>query len=74
MRCSQGIDRQKSQGRWAINQDVLVGFNYLHEDLLQALLARLQGHKLNFRLRQVTVRRHDIDAIHHAWQDHLDGR
>src|SRR4029453_7311567 len=38
MRCGQGIDRQKPQGRRAVNQDVVVGLHPLYEDLLSALL------------------------------------
>ena len=72
MRCGQRIDRQKPQGRRAVNQDVVVVLHHLHEALLQASLTFLQGHELNLRSRQVAVGGHDIDAIHHVWHDHLD--
>src|SRR2546427_11135387 len=74
MRCGQGIDRQKPQGRWTVNQDVVVGLYHLHENLLLALLTLLQGHELNLRTRQVAVGRNDIDTIHTNGHDHLDGR
>ena len=37
----------------------------LHEDLLQAPLALLQRHELDFCSCQIPVGRHDIDPIHH---------
>ena len=66
---NKGVNREQTQGRGTINEDVVVFTSKSSDGILKAVFARHLGNQLNLRTGKVDGRRNKIQSLAHIRDD-----